>query len=258
MLKVRIIPTLLFKGFGLVKGVSFNSWRRIGPILPAVKVYNYRDVDELIVVDIEAHRSMESIENELLAEISPHCFVPLTVGGGIRSAKQVDQLLRAGADKIAINTEAYENPQLITDLAKLYGSQCLVSSIDVRKDQDRWLCFSKAGKNFTGCDVVDWVKQLEDRGAGEILLTSIDYDGTMRGYDLPLLETVVSKVNIPVIASGGAGNYQHMIDAVKEAGVSAVAAASMFHFTEQTPEGARKALESSGINVRSAYVLQEP
>lgn len=254
MLKVRIIPTLLLKRFGLVKGVGFNSWRRIGPVLPAIKVYSYREVDELIIVDIEAHRSEECFDFELVTEFSSDCFVPLTVGGGIRSTQQVQQLLRAGADKIAVNSEAYANPQLINDIAKLFGNQCLVASIDVRKQDGKWLCFSHAGQQFTGREVTAWAHELEERGAGEILITSIDYDGTMQGYDLPLLESVVGAVNVPIIASGGAGNYQHMIDAVKEAGVSAVAAASIFHFTELTPAGAKGALEASGIRVRKSYM----
>ena len=254
MLKVRIIPTLLFKRFGLVKGVGFNSWRRIGPVLPAIKVYNYREVDELIIVDIEAHQNKECFDFELVGEFSSDCFVPLTVGGGIRTTQQVQHLLRAGADKITINSEVYANPKLITDLAKLFGSQCVVASIDVRKQDGKWFCLSHAGQQFTGYEVRTWARELEDRGAGEILLTSIERDGTMQGYDLPLLEAVVSAVNIPVIASGGAGSYQHMIDAVKQSGVSAVAAASIFHFTELTPAGARDALASAGIITRTPYM----
>jgi imidazole glycerol-phosphate synthase subunit HisF len=253
VLKLRIIPTLLLKRFGLVKGVRFDSWRQIGPLLPAVKVYNYREVDELIILDIEMHRSEDCLDFELVSEFSPSCFVPLTVGGGVKSIKHVQHLLRAGADKIAINSEAYARPDLITDIANLLGSQCVVASIDVRKQGGRWMCFSHAGQQPTGHDVRAWARELEDRGAGEILLTSIDCDGTMQGYDIPLLEAVTSVVNIPVIASGGAGSYQHMIDAVKQAGVSAVAAASMFHFTEQTPAGAKAALQSSGICVRTPY-----
>lgn len=257
MLKVRVIPTLLWKQFGLVKGAGFNSWRRVGPVLPAIKVYNQREVDELILVDIIAHTSNEHPDFESIDEFGRDCFVPLTVGGGITRIDQVQRLLRAGADKIAINTAAYETPDLITDISNRHGVQCVVLSVDVRCVEPRkWQCFSHAGQKHTGRDVIEWVRELEDRGAGEILITSIERDGTMQGYDLDLIEKVVDAVNIPVIASGGAGNYQHMVDAVLQAGASAVAAASMFHFTEQTPAGAKAAMKAAGVPVRSNYVCQ--
>lgn len=254
MLKVRVIPTLLWKQFGLVKGVGFDSWRRVGPVLPAVKVYNKREVDELILVDILAHQSEIDPDFESIDEFGQDCFVPLTVGGGITRIKQVQRLLRAGADKVAVNTAAYAYPNLISEIASRHGAQCVVASIDVRAQDGRWTCFSHAGKHATNREVVAWARELEDRGAGEILITSIERDGTMQGYDLPLIETVVRAVKIPVIASGGAGNYQHMIDAVIQAGASAVAAASIFHFTEQTPAGAKASLADAGIQVRQAFV----
>jgi cyclase len=253
MLKVRVIPTLLWKQFGLVKGVGFDSWRRVGPVLPAVKVYNQREVDELILVDVVAHLDADEPDFESIKEFSQDCYVPLTVGGGVNKIEQVQILLRAGADKVSINTAAYTNPELISLVAKKHGTQCVVSSIDVRKQDGHWFCFSHAGKKNTGREVIDWVCELEGRGAGEILITSIDFDGTMQGYDLSLIEAVVSSVKIPVIASGGAGNYQHMIDAVRVAGASAVAAASIFHFTEQTPAGAKSAMAKAGISVREPF-----
>jgi cyclase len=253
MLKVRVIPTLLWKQFGLVKGVGFDSWRRVGPVLPAIKVYNQREVDELVLVDIVAHLGDEDPDFESIDEFGQDCFVPLTVGGGITRIEQVQRLLRAGADKVAINTAAFTRPELVTEIASRHGAQCVVASIDVCAQDGGWTCFSHAGKTVTGREVVAWARELQDRGAGEILITSIERDGTMQGYDLPLIETVVSAVNIPVIASGGAGNYQHMVEAVKQAGASAVAAASMFHFTEQTPAGAKAALAAAGVPVRKAY-----
>jgi imidazole glycerol-phosphate synthase subunit HisF len=254
VLKVRVIPTLLWKQFGLVKGVSFNSWRRVGSVLPAIKVYNQREVDELILVDIVAHEVDDDPDFESVEEFGRECFVPLAVGGGITRIDQVQRLLRAGADKICVNTAAYSNPDLIGEIAKRHGVQCVVASIDVREHKSgRWKCFSNAGQTDTGRDVTTWAKELEDRGAGEILLTSIERDGSMQGYDLSLIETVVRSVNIPVIASGGAGSYQHMIDAVKQAGASAVAAASIFHFTEQTPAEAKAAMANAGIPVRHPY-----
>lgn len=250
MLKVRVIPTLLWKQFGLVKGVAFDSWRRVGLVLPAVKVYNQREVDELVLLDIVAHLSSDDPDFESIGEFGQDCFVPLTVGGGVRSIDQVQRLLRSGADKVAVNTEAYARPSLINEIANRHGAQCVVASVDVRYQDGGWWCFSHAGKQATGRDVLAWVQELEDRGAGEILITSIDRDGTMQGYDLPLVEVVVQAVKVPVIASGGAGAYQHMVEAVTQAGASAVAAASMFHFTEQTPAGAKQALAAAGVPVR--------
>ena len=254
MLKVRVIPTLLWKQFGLVKGVAFDSWRRVGPVLPAVKVYNQREVDELVLLDIVAHLSSDDPDFESIAEFGQDCFVPLTVGGGVRSIDQVQRLLRSGADKVALNTEAYTRPSLINEIANRHGAQCVVASVDVRYQNGSWWCFSHAGKQATGLDVVAWVQELEDRGAGEILITSIDRDGTMQGYDLPLIEVLACAVKVPVIASGGAGNYQHMVEAVTQAGASSVAAASIFHFTEQTPAGVKQALAAAGVPVRMPLV----
>lgn len=255
MLKVRVIPTLLWKQFGLVKGVEFNSWRRVGSVMPAIKVYNQREVDELILVNIEAHKFDDDLDVESVDEFSRDCFVPLTVGGGVAHLEQVQQLLFAGADKVCINTALYKTPSLVDLIAKRHGRQCIVASIDVRgRGFGQWECFSHAGSVATGRWVVDWARELESRGAGEILLTSIDCDGTMLGYDLKLISEVTKSVKIPVIASGGAGCYQDMIDAVSQSGASAVAAASMFHFTEQTPREAKLAMAAAGIPVRTPFL----
>ncbi len=255
MLKVRVIPTLLWKEFGLVKGVSFDSWRRVGSVLPAVKVYNSRDVDELMVVDITASNEKNQPDHESVADFSEECFVPLTVGGGITNIEDVLHLLHSGADKVSINTAAYANPNIIDSVASRFGAQCIVASIDVRCfDDGGYCCFSHSGSQDTGKDPVEWAKELVGRGAGEILLTSINRDGTMQGYDLELTERVAKSVNVPVIASGGAGNYQHMIDVVLQAGASAVAAASIFHFTEQTPAGAKQAMKLAGIPIRQNFL----
>ena len=255
MLKTRVIPTLLWKQVGLVKGIGFDSWRRVGPVLPAIKVYNQREVDELILLDIVAHGPGEEPDYESIEDYGMDCFVPLTFGGGIVSGGQVQRLLRAGADKVSINTAAYATPELITEIAKSHGAQCVIGSVDVKMTgPGQWDCFSHAGKTETGRQVVEWARELEDRGAGELLITSIERDGTFTGYDLPLIEAVAHAVNIPVIASGGAGNYQHMVDAVVQAGASAVAAASIFHFTELTPAGAKAALAAAGVPVRTPFV----
>jgi imidazole glycerol-phosphate synthase subunit HisF len=252
MLKVRVIPTLLWKDLGLVKGVGFDSWRRTGPVLPAIKVYNSRDVDELILVDITATLDGRDPDHESIEDFSSACSVPLTVGGGVRAAAQVLALLHAGADKVAINTAAYGRPALVEEVASRFGAQCVVASIDARKlDGDAWRCFSHCGRVDTSREPVEWARELADRGAGEILLTSIDRDGSLSGYDLDLIERVVRAVDVPVIASGGAGTYDDLVRAVRDAGAAAVAAASIFHFTEQTPAGAKAALAAAGLPVRS-------
>jgi cyclase len=258
MLKVRVIPTLLWKDFGLVKGVGFNSWRRVGSVLPAVKVYNTRDVDELVIMDIVASQQQTAPEHDSVSDFSDECFVPLTVGGGITDLDQISKLLHAGADKVLINTSAYLNPDLINQSALRFGAQCIVVGIDAKLVDGKYICCSHAGSTPTEKSLVAWAKELADRGAGEIIITSIERDGTMQGYDLKLIESVVNAVDIPVIASGVAGTYEHLCQAVQEAGASAVAAASMFHFTEQTPSGAKAALSAAGIPVRKTYASQEP
>jgi imidazole glycerol-phosphate synthase subunit HisF len=256
MLKVRVIPTLLWKNPGLVKGVRFDSWRRVGTMLPAVKVYNARDVDELIVLDINANQETRAADDQWVRSFAPFCFVPLTVGGGINSADQIAGLLRAGADKVSIGTAAYDNPDLLDEAARRFGSQCIVISVDVTRDGGELACVSRSGKQRIARDPVDWAREVTSRGAGEILLTSVERDGTMDGYDVDLIAQIADAVDVPLIASGGAGNYRHMVEAI-QAGASAVAAASMFHFTEQTPAGAKKALAEAGIPVRRNLVLEE-
>jgi len=253
MLKKRIIPTLLFKEFGLVKGSGFNNWRRIGPVLPAVKVYNNREVDELIFLDVAKFGSLDEPDYEVVEDLSRNCFVPLTVGGGIKRIDHVQKLFSCGADKISINTSAFQNPNLIREIAIKHGSQCIVGSIDAKKINGEWRCFSNSGQNNTNYKPEIWAKFLEELGVGEILITSIDKDGTMSGYDQELISLITDNVKVPVIASGGAGKYSDMQKAIQESGASAVAAASIFHFTEQTPAGAKDFLEKYGIPVRKNF-----
>ncbi|MBL8995015.1 MAG: glycosyl amidation-associated protein WbuZ [Spirochaetia bacterium] len=251
MLKVRVIPTLLWKQLGLVKGVGFDSWRRIGTLLPAIKVYNTREVDELVLLDISATAENREPDYETIEGLSMECFVPLTVGGGIKNLDHVRRLLQSGADKVALNSTAYENPSLISEVAGRFGVQCVVASVDVRKTTgSRYECFSHCGTQKTGKDPVAWVRELEKLGAGEILLTSVECDGTMNGYDLELIRSVSESVRIPVIASGGAGTYEHLVQAITVGHASAVAASSMFHFTEQTPLEAKRVLKENGVRVR--------
>ncbi len=250
MLKTRVIPTLLWKNVGLVKGVAFESWRRVGTVLPAIRVYNAREVDELILLDITATEEGRGPDIDSIRDWSCDCFVPLTVGGGIRNVDDIRSLLLAGADKVALNTVCYGDPQILQRAAVRFGSQCLVGSMDCRKTAGGYECYSHSGSRPTGKKPAEWARQLEVMGAGEILVTSVERDGAMTGYDLDLIRLVTSAVSIPVIAAGGAGEYGHMAQAVQEGRASAVAAASIFHFTQQTPMEAKRFLASKGIPVR--------
>lgn len=245
MLKLRVMPTLLYKDVGLVKGVRFDSWRRVGSVMQAVKVYNLREVDELVFLDISATREGREPDYELIDDIADECFMPLTVGGGIRSVAQVERMLMVGADKVAVNTAAVDHPALVPAIAETFGSQCVVVSIDVAGGE----VVVESGTRPTGLDPVLHARGVEAAGAGEILLTSVDRDGTMTGYDLELIAHVAGAVTVPVIASGGAGSYEDMAAAIG-AGASAVAAASIFHFTEQTPLEAKRFLHARGIPTR--------
>lgn len=251
MLKCRVIPTLLHKDVGLVKGVRFDSWRRVGAAMQAVKVYNLRDVDELVFFDITATPNQRRPDFEQIEELTRECFMPMTVGGGVRTIHDMECLLQAGADKVAINTAAVERPSLLREGADRFGRQCIVACLDVcRRDED-WEVVTHCGRQPAGQSVVKCAKSMEADGAGEIILTSIDQDGTMEGYDLALIKMVTQAVRIPVVASGGAGSYQHMVEAVVQSGAAAVAAASMFHFTEQTPKEAKIRMGEQGIPVRA-------
>jgi len=249
MLKVRVMPTLLFKDFGLVKGVRFDSWRRVGAVIQSVKVYNAREVDELVFLDISATAEGRDPDFATVDDVADECFMPLTVGGGVSNLEHVRRLLQIGADKVAVNTAAVERPELVEEAAQAFGAQCIVASIDARHTGRGHEAFVRSGTEPVGRDAADVAADLEQRGAGEILITSIDRDGTMEGYDLELVRRVAGAVLIPVIASGGAGTYEHMVEAL-EAGAAAVAAASMFHFTEQTPLEAKRHLASRGFPVR--------
>jgi cyclase len=251
VLKVRVMPTLLYKNFGLVKGVAFDSWRRVGGVMQAIKVYNMREVDELVFLDITATIEERRPDFPAIDEFADECFMPMTVGGGVRSVDDVERLLKVGADKVAINTGAFDVPGLIEEAAQRFGAQCIVAAIDARRlEGGRYEVFTAAGTRTTGQDPVAAARAMAEAGAGEILLTSIDRDGTMQGYDLHLVRSVTQAVNIPVIASGGAGTYHHLLEALTTGGASAVAAASIFHFTEQTPRAAKEYLAQKGILVR--------
>jgi cyclase len=251
VVKIRVIPTLLYKNFTLVKGVRFDSWRRVGSLLQAIKVYRLREVDELIFLDISATQEGRSPDFRLVDDFADECFMPLTVGGGVRTVEDVKTLLRCGADKVAINSAAFEKPEMIREAARKFGSQCIVVSVDVKRLADgRHEVFIHSGSKPTGKEPCLFAKEVEELGAGEILLTSIDRDGTMDGYDVELTQKVAEAISIPVIASGGVGSYDHMLEAIVKGKASAVAAASIYHFTQMTPLEAKYFLREKGIQVR--------
>jgi cyclase len=253
MLKIRVMPTLLYKDYGLVKGVAFDSWRRTGSAIQQIKVYEMRQVDELVFLDIAATVESRDPDYALIDDLADDCFMPLTVGGGVRSLEEARRLLQVGADKVAVNTAAVQDPAIVHQIARRFGSQCVVVSIDFRRGPDREPeVFTHSATRPAGIDPVSVAKAVEEAGAGEILLTSVDLDGTMTGYDLEMTRLVSEAVSIPVIASGGCGSYQDMADAVSQGGAAAVAAASIFHFTPLTPLEAKEHLRSLGLPVRLA------
>lgn len=241
----RVIPTILVRGHHAVKGERFNSWRRVGSAIQAVKVFETRQVDELIILDIEATPEGRGPNIALIEELAADCFMPLTVGGGVRTIEDIRALLKAGADKVAIGTAAFDNSNFIREAAEKFGCQCITVSLDVK---DR-TAYARCGTQFIGFDPASWAVIFESYGAGEILLNNIDRDGTMEGYDLDLIRSVSSAVDIPVIASGGARDYDDFLAAF-HAGAHAVAASAMFQFTDQTPAMAKRHLSEHGVRVR--------
>lgn len=252
MLKIRVVPTMLHKDFGLVKGEHFDSRRAVGSPMQAVKLYNMRNVDELVFLDVTATPEEREPSFELIDELADDCFMPFTVGGGVRTVDDVRRLLEVGADKVLIGSAAVEAPEIVGNASRRFGAQCVVVSIDVRRTgpSDEPEVYVRSGTAPTGSDPVRIAREVEDLGAGEIVLQSIDRDGTMQGYDVELIRRVSEAVSIPVVASGGAGSYEHMAAAIEEGGASAVAAAAIFHFTEQTPMEAKRYLAGRGHPVR--------
>jgi cyclase len=249
-MKVRIIPTILIRNFGVVKTVGFDVYRPLGVATNFARVYNSRGVDELIVLDIDATGEGRGPDYEYVRDISEECFMPLTVGGGITSLDEVKLLIQNGADKISINTAAIRNPDLIEQVAKAFGSQCVVVSIDARKKQNNeYGIFSHGGRIEENRTLEQWVTEIQARGAGEILINSIDNDGKMNGYDIDLINRVTGISKIPVICAGGAGELSHFAPAVR-AGASAVCCSSIFHYTQVTPMAIKERLSSDSFPVR--------
>ncbi len=250
MLKVRVIPCLDVKDGRVVKGVQFVELRDAGDPVEQAAAYDAAGADELMFLDITASHEARRTILDVVSRTADVCFIPLSVGGGIRSTDDARALLRAGADKVSVNTAAVEDPDLIARCADAFGSQAVVAAVDARRSGDRWRVFTYGGRNDTGLDAVDYASSAAERGAGEILLTSMDRDGAKSGYDLDLLQAVTSAVGIPVIASGGAGIAAHLVDAVRTGGADAVLAASIFHFGETTIGEAKAAMAAAGVDVR--------
>ena len=251
MLAKRIIPCLDVTAGRVVKGVSFVSLRDAGDPVEIAKRYDAQGADELTFLDITASSDDRGIIFRIIEQVASQVFIPLTVGGGVREVNDVRNLLNAGADKVSMNTQAVVNPQLVADAAARYGSQCIVVAIDAKQiAPNRWEVFTHGGRKATGLDVVAWAKSMQSLGAGEILLTSMDCDGQKKGFDLALTRAVTDALEIPVIASGGVGNLQHLADGVKLGGADAVLAASIFHFGEYTVPEAKRFMAEQGIEVR--------
>ena len=251
MLKKRIIPCLDVKDGRVVKGINFVNLKDAGDPVEQAKIYDKGGADEICFLDITASSENRKILLDKVTETARNCFIPLTVGGGVSSVEDIKNLLLAGADKVSINTAAVKNHNFIKESSVRFGSQCIVIAIDAKKvSNNKWEVFTHGGRNATGIDVIEYAKTVEKNGAGEILLTSMDRDGTKLGYDLELTRTVASLVSIPLIASGGVGNLNHLYDGFNYGKASAVLAASIFHYGEYTIHDTKEFLSKKGISVR--------
>jgi cyclase len=250
MLKARVIPVMLWRDFTLVKGIAFNPERRVGSVMQAIKVYSARDVDELIIVDVAATLENKPLRTSEISTFASDCNVPLTIGGGVSEVKDIENLLQAGADKVSVNSMSYVDKSLVTNGANIFGTQCIVASVDYRMIDNRAICFSNSGTQNEGKSVVEWTKQMADSGAGEILLTNCDRDGTMAGYDIEMISKVSESVPVPVIASGGVGTLEHIFDGFNRGQASAVLAASIFHYNIYSIQEVKKYLFDKNIPIR--------
>ena len=254
MLKKRLIPSLLVRDGRIVQSVQFRHTNVIGNVITAVDFFNGWAVDEILILDVSRDHTGRDEFLDIVDELSERCFVPLCVGGWIAGLSDIETLLEHGADKVAVNTQAFRNPSFITEAAKVFGSQCIVVSIDVKRDDEGIpMVWIDRGREATGVAAVDWARRAEAHGAGEILLTSIDNDGMRKGYDLPLMKSVTETVGIPVIAFGGVGDWSHMAAGVLEGGADAVSAGNIFHFTEHSTKKAKEYLRETGIDVRDTF-----
>jgi cyclase len=256
MLAKRIIPCLDVTDGRVVKGINFLELRDAGDPVEIARRYDEQGADELAFLDITASSDNRGLLLHIIEQVASQVFIPLTVGGGVREVDDVRRLLNAGADKVSINTTAVLNPQVVADAASRFGSQCIVVAIDAKQVADsvgkepRWEVFTHGGRKSTGLDAVEWAKHMVSLGAGELLVTSMDRDGTKIGFNLPLNKAISDAVDVPIIASGGVGNLQHLVDGVKLGGADAVLAASIFHYGEYTVREAKEYMQKHGIEVR--------
>ena len=247
----RIIPCLDVDKGRVVKGVKFENIRDAGSPVEVSKRYNEQGADEITFLDITASHEGRDTTLHTVEAIANEVFIPLTVGGGVRTIEDIRALLNAGADKVSINSAAVKRPEFVKEAAERFGSQCIVVAIDAKQtDENRWEIFTHGGRNATGINAVDWSVKMVEFGAGEILLTSMDQDGMKKGFDLGVTKAISSSIDVPVIASGGVGDLQHLVDGVKEGGADAVLAASIFHFGEYTVEEAKVFMSQQGIEMR--------
>jgi imidazole glycerol-phosphate synthase subunit HisF len=251
MLSVRIIPCLDVHGGRVVKGIKFMELRDAGDPVAVAAAYEKQGADELVFLDITASSDERKTMIDVVERTADQVFMPLTVGGGLRSLDDIRLMLNAGADKVSLNTSAVKTPELIREASRKFGSQCIVVAIDAKQvAPGRWEVFTHGGRNPTGLDAIAWAKKVAELGAGEILLTSMDRDGTASGYDVPLNAAIAQAVEVPLIASGGAGNLEHLAEVLKKGGASAVLAASIFHFGTYTVQQAKEYLKQAGLPVR--------
>lgn len=250
MLKVRLIPTIVLKGDLLVQSHGFKNFLPIGKIDAAIEFFNNWDVDEIVIIDIDATREGRGPHLNIIEKAAKNCFVPLTIGGGISKISHVKDLLNAGADKVCINTTAFTNPDFISEVAGIYGSQFVTVSVDTKKINNERFAFAKNGSVDSKMTAVEFVKKVVALGAGEIIIHSIDRDGSKSGYDIDLLKSVRQITSVPLIASGGVGRFQHLVDAVLEAGCNGVAAGNIFQHTELSTVAAKSFMKRAGVPIR--------
>ena len=250
MLKNRIIPCLDVKNGRVVKGINFVELQDAGDPVEVAKKYNEQGADELTFLDITASSDNRGLIFDIIENVAKQIFIPMTVGGGVRTCEDVRNLLNAGADKVGINTAAIKNPDLVAEAASRFGSQAIVVAIDAKKVDDHWEVFTHGGRNPTGINALDWAKKMVKFGAGELLITSMDKDGTKTGFDNILNKLISESVQVPLIASGGVGNLQHLVDGVKVGGADAVLAASIFHYGEYSIQEAKAYMSKNDIQVR--------
>lgn len=251
MLKKRIIPCLDVKNGRVVKGVNFINLTDVGDPVDSARAYYEAGCDELVFLDITATHEERDTTVDMVRRVADQVFIPFTVGGGIRTVEDMNKMLKAGADKVAVNSSALANPQMIADCAQKFGSQCVVVAIDARKEEDgTWHVYVAGGRKDTGRDLIEWAREAVSLGAGEILLTSMDKDGTKSGFDIDMLNAVASVVNVPIIASGGAGTIDHMVEVFQQTPATGALAASIFHYGEIAIADTKKAMAEAGLEVR--------